>query len=63
MQKPVIAFCVYHHFEDIINFTNYLRKIQPDYHFYLRKYASGVYNRFMNEVVLYAVPTNRLIQG
>ncbi len=61
-QKPVIAFCVYHHFEDIINFVKYLRKIQPDYHFYLRKYVSGVYNRFMNEVVLYAIPTNRLIQ-
>lgn len=61
-QKPVIAFCVYHHFEDTITFINYLREIQSDYHFYLRKYVSGVYNRFMNEVVLYAVPTNRLMQ-
>lgn len=61
-QKPVIAFCVYHHFDDIINFIKYLWEIQSDYHFYLRKYVSGVYNRFMNEVVLYAIPTNRLIE-
>ena len=61
-QKPVIAICVYHHFDDTINFMKYLQEIQSDYHFYLRKYVSGVYNRFMNEVVLYAIPTNRLIQ-
>lgn len=61
-QKPVIAFCVYHNFTDTINFMKYLQEIQPDYHFYLRKYVSGVYNRFMNEVVLYAIPTNRLMQ-
>lgn len=61
-QKPVIAFCVYHHFQDTIDFIKYLQTIQPDYHFYLRKYVSGVYNRFMNEVVLYAIPTNRLMQ-
>lgn len=60
-QKPVLAFCVYHHFEDTVTFIRYLKQIQPDYHFYLRKYVSGVYNRFMNEVVLYAVPTDRLI--
>ena len=60
-QKPVIAFCVYHHFDDVIRFVRYLKEIQTDYHFYLRKYVSGVYNRFMNEIVLYAVPTDRLI--
>lgn len=60
-QKPVIAFCVYHHFVDVIRFVHYLREIQTDYHFYLRKYVSGVYNRFRNEIVLYAVPTDRLI--
>lgn len=60
-QKPVIAFCIYHHFTDIIAFIDYLKEIQPEYHFYMRKYVSGIHNRFINETVLYAVPTDRLI--
>lgn len=61
--RPVIAICVYHRKEDLINIPEYIRSIADDYHFILRKYASwiqGDSGRFF-ELVLYAIPKERML--
>lgn len=48
--KPQLAICVYHKNEDILEISNLLRQMVPDYKFYLRHHnISGT------ETVLYAV--------
>ena len=52
--RPVLAVCVYHKIEDILEIWNYLRTLVPDYRFYLRHHMwSG------SETVLYALPSGR----
>lgn len=49
--KPKLAVCIYHKPEDIITLPLYIKKLVPDYKFYLRSYSNAE-----NEMVLYAVP-------
>lgn len=51
---PRLAVCIYHKPEDIILIEEYLLNLNPDYHFYIRHYASNMW-----ETVLYAVPKGR----
>lgn len=48
--KPVLAICVYHRADDIWRIPLLLKKIVPEYRFYLRTYTS-----YGLETVLYAV--------
>lgn len=58
-RKPVLAICAYHKPEDLIQIPKYIKSIQKDYHFFLRKYK-GCWPDAINEYVYYAVPTSRL---
>lgn len=51
---PRLAICIYHKPEDIILIEEYLLNLNPDYHFYIRHYASNMW-----ETVLYAVPKGK----
>lgn len=48
---PRLAICIYHKPEDIILIEEYILSLNADYHFYIRHYASNMW-----ETVLYAVP-------
>ena len=49
--KPNLAICVYHKMDDFIEIWSYLKKLNPDYQFYLRHH-----NQFSGtETVLYAI--------
>lgn len=48
---PRLAICIYHKPEDIILIEEYILSMNSDYHFYIRHYASNMW-----ETVLYAVP-------
>jgi len=48
--KPKLAICVYHKDEDIIEIPAYLKSLNPDYSFYLRKYSAC-----QHELVLFAI--------
>ncbi|MDD5999630.1 MAG: FkbM family methyltransferase [Lachnospiraceae bacterium] len=52
--RPVIAVCVYHKPEDIIDIMQYLRSVLTEYRFYLRHYSISAM-----DTVLYAVPEER----
>lgn len=60
---PVLAICLYHKKEDLIEIPQYIRQLYKGYRFILRKYAYcwGNVNR-NEELVLYAVPENRKIK-
>lgn len=47
---PKLAICVYHNKEDILEIWQWLKKVQPEYKFYLRHHNWGA-----TETVLYAV--------
>jgi len=49
---PTLAICAYHKREDMIELSEYIRGLYPDYKFYLRAYG-GPYSI---ELVLFAVP-------
>ncbi len=49
--RPKLAVSVYHKPEDIIDIWKYLKKLVPDYHFYLRHHAKDA----GTDTVLYAV--------
>jgi len=57
---PVLAICLYHKKEDLIDIPSYLIQLYDGYLFYLRKYSYcwGNINR-NEELVLYAVPPDR----
>lgn len=64
---PVLAVCAYHKPDDLLRLPRVISNLRSDYHFILRKYPSssgfyynGVYRT--NELVLYAVPSSRMIQ-
>ena len=48
--KPKLAICVYHKPEDLITIPQYIKKLCPDYKFYLRQHLP-----ITQELVLYAV--------
>lgn len=47
--KPLLAICVYHRCGDVLAIMDYLHKLVPQYHFWLRQYSA-----FAFETVLYA---------
>lgn len=58
--RPVIAVCVYHKKEDLVNIPRYINSILSGYIFKLRKYTSFIGNTNRNyELVLYAIPNER----
>lgn len=60
--RPVIALCVYHKKEDLIDIPKYISSIVEGYYFFLRKYATWLRgdSRRCFELVLYAVPKERM---
>ena len=48
--KPVLAICVYHRPDDIFKIPMYIRRLNSEYKFYMRRYDSH-----MIETVLYAI--------
>ncbi len=60
--RPVIALCVYHKKEDLIDIPNYICSITTDYCFMLRKYACWLKTSSARvyELVLYAIPKERM---
>lgn len=61
--RPVLAICAYHRPDDLCVLPQTIRSIVPDYRFYLRKYPNYPYHRHNSkeELVLYAIPPERLI--
>lgn len=60
--RPVIAICLYHKKEDIVEIPKYLTNILTEYTFKLRKYTAWIMNFNRNhELVLYAIPNERNI--
>lgn len=60
--RPVIAICVYHKKEDIIEIPKYINSITKNYEFKIRKYQSGINCvSLVHEMVLYAIPQERMI--
>lgn len=52
-QKPVLAICVYHKFNDIFEIPELIQSFKVDYKYYLRHYTDSA-----SETVLYCVPQN-----
>lgn len=50
--SPILAICVYHKKDDLIDIPAYIKKLNPTYRFYLR-----VHLPYASELVLYAIPT------
>ena len=60
VDRPVVAVCVYHYKEDILNVTKFLQSVCKDYFYYLRKYTPYLgYLKKNGELVFYAVPIER----
>ena len=58
--RPVLAICLYHKKEDIIEIPEFIDSIVNDYIFKLRKYIPYIGNKKENqELVLYAIPLER----
>ena len=51
ISKPILAICVYHKSEDLFTIPQYIKKLNPNYKFYLRKHS----NVSSHELVLYAI--------
>jgi len=52
--SSVLAICVYHKPEHLYTIPEQIKKINPNYHFYLRHYTNTIF-----ETVLYAIPLER----
>jgi FkbM family methyltransferase len=50
-QKPKLAICVYHKFEDNWEIPEFIWSLNPEYQLFMRHYSKGLY-----ETVLYALP-------
>lgn len=61
---PVLSICVYHRPNDIYELVNIIHNISDDYRFFLRKYPNYSYHRYntKEELVLYAIPSKRIVQ-
>lgn len=60
---PVLAICMYHKKEDLIEIPFYIIQLYDGYRFILRKYAYCWANQNRNyELVLYAIPENRKVE-
>lgn len=49
--KPKLAICIYHKYEDVLTIPLYILQFVPDYKFYIRHHSYGTI-----ETVLYAIP-------
>lgn len=62
--RPVLAICVYHKAEDLVEIPKYIQLLVSDFCFVLRKYESNVENaKRTSELVLYAIPKERIGSG
>ena len=52
--RPILAICVYHKVEDILEIPSLINNLVPDYKFYLRHYT-----QIDTETVCYAIPLER----
>lgn len=60
---PVLALCMYHKKEDLIEIPSYIRQLYDGYRFALRKYSYCWANMNRNyELVLYAIPEDRKVK-
>ena len=58
--RPVLAICLYHKKEDIVEIPKYINFIVKNYKLKLRKYTPWVGNcNGCHELVLYAIPEER----
>lgn len=58
--RPVIAVCLYHKKEDVVEIPQYLYSIVDNYTYKLRKYTSWIHDtKRCYELVLYAIPKER----
>lgn len=59
--RPVIALCMYHRREDLVEIPAYLKSICSNYVWYLRKYNTGWLQNYKrnHELAMYAVPRER----
>ncbi|MFJ7408987.1 MULTISPECIES: FkbM family methyltransferase [unclassified Lysinibacillus] len=55
--KPILAICLYHGFEDLYKLPLIMKEYNNEYKFYIRHYTELV----DQETVCYAIPENRLI--
>jgi hypothetical protein len=60
-QMPVLAICVYHKKEDLVEIPAFIKNVASDYQLYLRKYPGPSSSDSMCEVLLYAIPKNRML--
>lgn len=60
--RPVMAICVYHKAEDLVEIPLFLQSILNDYNYILRKYEANISvdPKRIAELVMYAVPDERL---
>ena len=62
--RPVLAICVYHRSEDLVEIPQSIGEIVEGYKYLLRKYPSSIINAMRtSELVLYAIPQERLLIG
>ena len=60
--RPVIAICLYHRAEDMVEIPQFIDSLVDDYIFMIRKYDANVFNASRtNELVLYAIPNERAL--
>ena len=58
--RPVVAICIYHRADDLINIPMLLKEYVDDYIFVVRKYWASVFSvNGAAELVLYAIPPER----
>ena len=60
--RPVMAICVYHKAEDLVEIPLFLKSILKGYSYILRKYEANISvdPKRIAELVMYAVPDERL---